>query len=69
MSKMRRQRNLFQLKEQEKTPEKTTTETENLPDKEFKALAVRMLTKLRKRIDEHSGNFNKELENVKKNQS
>ena len=69
MSKMRRQRNLFQLKEQEKTPEKTTTETENLPDKEFKALAVRMLTKLRKRVDEHSGNFNKELENVKKNQS
>ena len=66
---MRRQRNLFQLKEQEKTPEKTTTETENLPDKEFKALAVRMLTKLRKRVDEHSGNFNKELENVKKNQS
>ena len=57
------------MKEQEKTPEKTTTETENLPDKEFKALAVRMLTKLRKRIDEHSGNFNKELENVKKNQS
>ena len=44
---MRRQRNLFQLTEQEKTPEKTTNETEmnNLPDKEFKVLVIRMLTK------------------------
>ena len=28
-----------------------------------------MLTELGKRIDEHSENFNKELENIKKNQS
>ena len=43
---MRRHRNLFQLKEQEKTPENTTNEIEinNLPDKEFKTLVIRMLT-------------------------
>ena len=48
----------------------TTDETEinNLPDKECKALVLRMLTELGKSIDEHSENFNKELENIKKNQ-
>ena len=35
----------------------------NLPDKEYKVL--RMLTELGKSIDEHSENFNKELENIK----
>lgn len=40
----------------------------NLPDKEYKALVIRMLTEL-KRLDEHSENFSKELENIKKNQS
>ena len=34
-------------------------------DKEFKALVIRMLTELGKRIDEHSENFNKKLENIK----
>ena len=36
------------------TPEKTTNEIEinNLPGKEFKALVIRMLTELGKRIDE-----------------
>ena len=27
----------------------------NVPDKEFKALVIRMLTELAKRIEEHSG--------------
>lgn len=36
--------------------------------KEFKALTVRILTELKKRINKHSKNFNKDLENVKKNQ-
>lgn len=40
----------------------------NLPDKEFKALVIRMLTELGKRTDEYSENFNTELENIKKNQ-
>ena len=38
----------------------------NLLDKEFKALIIWMLTELGKRIDEHSENFNKELENTPK---
>ena len=36
----------------------------NLPDKEFKAIVIRMLTELQKKIDEHSENFNKELEDM-----
>ena len=55
---------MFQLKEHEKTAGKTTNEREitDLPDKEFKELVIRMLTELGKRRDEHSENFNKELE-------
>ena len=40
----------------------------NLPNKEFKALVIRMLTELGKRTDEHSENFNKKQENIKKKQ-
>ena len=32
-------------------------------------IAIKMLTEIEKRIHEHSENFNKELENVKKTQS
>ena len=62
---MRRQRNMREAKEQGKTPEKTTNETEinNLPNKVFKALVIRMITEIGKRINKHSENFNKELEN------
>ena len=62
---------MFQIKEQDKSSEKELTETEitNLPDKEYKVMDIRMLTELKRRIDEHSENFNKELENIKKNQA
>ena len=52
------------MKEQEKTPEKIINEIKvnKLPNEEFKALVIRILTELGKRIDE---NFNKELKNVK----
>ena len=67
---MKIQRSLFQWKEQEKIPEKKkkTNETEinNLPDKEFKALVIRTLTELVKRIDKYNDSFNKELEIFKK---
>ena len=58
---------MSQWKEQEKTPEKTTNETEinNLTDEEFKTLVIGMLMKLVNKTDEHSENFNKELENIK----
>ena len=37
-----------------------------MPKKEFKTLVIKLLIELRKIIDEHSENFNKELENIKK---
>ena len=47
-SKMRRQRNMAQMKEQIKTPEKELKEMEisNLSDAEFKKLVIRMLEEL-----------------------
>lgn len=45
---MRRQKNISQVKEQEKSPEKQNpkeTEISNLPDKEFKEMVIRLLTK------------------------
>ena len=45
---MSRQRNMAQMKEQNKTPEKQLIETEivNLSDAEFKTLVIRMLKEL-----------------------
>ena len=67
---MRRQGNFFQMKNERKTLKKATNEIEisNLPDREFKALAIIKLTQ-QGRVDKHSENFEKELENIKKNQS
>ena len=56
------------MNEQEKKNGKKTPydmEINNLPDKEFKAIII-MLTELGKRIEEHSENFNKGLEDIKK---
>ena len=58
---MRRQRNRFQMKEQDKTSEKELSETEisNLPNKEFKVMVIKILIGLGKRIDKLSENFSK----------
>ena len=47
-AKMRRQRNMAQMKEQNKTPENELNKTEitNLSDAEFKTLVIRMLKEL-----------------------
>lgn len=37
----------------------------NFPDKEFKVMVI---TNLGRRMDEHSENFNKEIENIRKYQ-
>ena len=50
------------MKEQDKTSE---MEIRNLPDKEFKVIFIKMLTELGRRMDEHSENFNKDIENIK----
>ena len=36
----------------------------DLPDKEFKIIVAKILTKLQRR-DEHSENFNKEIEHIR----
>ena len=54
---MRRQRNMFQTKEQDKTPEEQLSEVEigklslELPKKEFRVMIVKMIQELRKRMD------------------
>ena len=40
----------------------------NLPDKEFKVMIIKMLNEFGRRMDEHSEKFNKEFGNIKKNQ-
>ena len=49
-AKMRKQRNMAQMKDQIKTPEKELNELEisNLSDAEFKTLFIRMLKELRR---------------------
>lgn len=50
----------------EKDPNKG--ETSNLSNKEFKVTIIKMLTKFR-RMDRHSVNFNKVLENIKEDRN
>ena len=54
---------MFQTKEQDKNSEKDLNKIEinNLPDKEFKVIIIKMCTELGKRMEENSENFNKEL--------
>ena len=60
---------MFQVKDKNpalpQNPKKT--KINNLPDKKYKALVIRMLNEFWKRIDKLSENFNKGLENIKKN--
>ena len=58
---------MSQMKEQNKTPEKELNKMEinNLLSTEFRTLVIRMLSELRKRVDEISENFNKETGNIK----
>ena len=43
-------------------------EIRNLSVKEFKVMLINMLTKVRRRMDEHSKNFNQETQNTRKYQ-
>ena len=63
---MRIRSNIFQKKEQYKTSgKKLKVEISNLPNKEFWVMTIKILTELRRGMDEHSENVNKELENIK----
>ena len=59
---------MSQMKEQRKSPEKELNEMEarSPPDTEFKTLVIRMLKELRRRMDDLSENFNKEILSLKR---
>ena len=67
---MKRQWNTFQTKEQDKSSEKELNRMEisNLPSKEFKEIVIKM-TAIRRKWMKLTENFNKEIKNIKKNQS
>lgn len=50
---MRRQRNTFLMKQQDKTSEKGLNETEinNIPDKDFQVVIIKMPIRLEKKVD------------------
>ena len=72
---MTQQRNMFQMKEQDKTPEEELSQVEigNLPKKEFRIVIIKMIQELRRRMDAQceklQEGFSKELENIKNNQT
>ena len=66
---------MYQMKEQDKTPEKQLNEVEigNLPEKEFRIMIVKMIQDLRKRmeakIEKMQEMFNKDQEKLKNKQT
>ena len=66
---------MYQMKEQDKTPEKQLNEVEigNLPEKEFRIMIVKMIQDLGKsmeaKIEEMQEMSNKELEELKNKQT
>lgn len=68
---MRKWINRFQTIESDETSGRDLNDKKisNLPDKEFKAVVIKMLNKLRKRMDENSENFNKEVKDIRKYQT
>ena len=72
---MKRQRAMYQMKEQDKTPEKQLNEVEigNLPEKELRIMIVKMIQDLGKRmeakIEKMQEMFNKDLEELNNKQT
>ena len=72
---MKRKRTLYQMKEQEKTPDKQLNEVDigNLLEKEFRIMIVKMIQDLGKRmeakIEKMQQMFNKDLEELKNKQT
>ena len=71
LSKMRRQRNTQQMKEQGKNVPDQTNEEEigSLPEKEFRVMIVKMIQNLGNRVEEMQKTFNKDLEELKSKQT
>ena len=72
---MKRQRAMYQMKEQDKTPEKQLNEVEmgNLPEKEFRIMIVKMIQNLGKRmearIEKIQEMINKDIKELKNKQT
>ena len=72
---MKRQRTMYQMKEQDKTPGKQLNEVAigNLPEKEFKIMILKMIQELRKRMEAKIKKmqeiFNKDQEELKNRQT
>ena len=72
---MKRQRAMYQMKEQDKTPGKQLNEVEigNIPEKEFRIMIVNMIQDLGKRmeakIEKMQEMINKDLEELKNKQT
>ena len=71
LSKMRRQRNTQQMKDQGKNPPHQTNEEEigSQPEKEFRVIIVKMIQKLGNRMEKIQEMFNKDLEELKSKQT
>ena len=69
--KMKRQRTMYQMKEQDKTPEKQLNEVEigNIPEKEFRITIVKMIKDYEKTVEakfeKMQEMFNRDLEELK----
>ena len=68
---MKKQRKYSQLKEQDKSPERTNNETDHtsLLKPEFKKEVIKILKELRKSINRNADHYYKELERIKVNSS
>ena len=69
--KMKRQRNMPQMKQQEKKitgREQKEMEISNMPDREFKVMVIKILI-IKKRVEDLNKTLNKEIKNIEKNQS
>ena len=68
---MRWRRNIFQMKEQDKTPEQLSeVERGDLLKKEYRVIIVKMIQEFMNRMDAQSEKiqvFNKEVENINNN--
>ena len=71
LSKIRRQRNTQQMKEQGKDPPDQTNEEEigSPPEKEFRVMIVKMIRNLGNRMEKVQETFHKDLEELKRKQT
>ena len=67
---MREQRNMSQIKGQDKITAKELNKTKinNMLERKFKVMVIKIYTVLAKRVDDLGETLNKEVENIKKNQ-